>query len=696
MGVFNMLPMSERVLGFYFIKLIWLRKTTLLILLLNACILGFFARLGYQQFIYLQAQNISGLSVFNEIILPLAGLTIACQLLMSLLVAAQLTPSFYLAGQANLLQQSSLAIQRISISLFLPVMLFGLWPLFNFCWISFLFIFYSDIDLSRLSLVILGLFLINSISSLIIFIASLRAKNLLIALLQSIVVIGTLLLIEISVSYVQTNASAGFGWRGIFLPFFALREGLFVYADMVSYLAWFILLSSLILLIQSKNLKNRRRSVFAGVIAALILLAAGYVPGQIDLTLSKRNSPSQELLLLLDKRQYKLQIMAVINQETSRDEIMRGFKIIQQAIPDSQIRFQSIQSLGPDYRGAGEHLQFKMGELSQTITYPFDHQVKQVFESAIHQMLKRKKYWITFIEGHDEASIFAKKTSDLGGLHKTLIDMGWSVASQNLLDIPLISDNTGLLVIASSKNKWLTSEEDIVLNYLRKGGHLLILRDPDSVIPSRIEAFVGISTYPGTLVDWNGYQSGTPHPSVVIVTAMGKHPIAKNINSFLAFPWASGLKVTSAHDDPNVFFESIVMSHKNVWNELDISGEQLVFEQDKGELQQSFILAMSRYNTQNRQKIIVIGDSHFVSDSAINNSANKQFALNIIDWLSIDDVNVYDKNQSPVKRKDNYIEPSPIGHFLMNWLFCVLVPLLVFIMWMALSVRRNKLFKRTF
>jgi len=69
-------------LASHFFRLLLRRKSSLLGLLATTVCLGIFTRLGYQQFLYLQAQNISDLSVFNEVILPLAGLTMLVPVLL--------------------------------------------------------------------------------------------------------------------------------------------------------------------------------------------------------------------------------------------------------------------------------------------------------------------------------------------------------------------------------------------------------------------------------------------------------------------------------------------------------------------------------------------------------------------------------------------------------------------------------------
>jgi len=292
-------------------------------------------------------------------------------------------------------------------------------------------------------------------------------------------------------------------------------------------------------------------------------------------------------------------------------------------------------------------------------------------------MLLRKKHWVTFIEGHGEASLFAKKTAGLGELYKALTTMGWSVAAQNLATRPTITDNTQLIVVASSQTQWLPAEVDRLVDYLKQGKNLLWMMDPDSVMPQVISELLGIKTYPGSLVDWQGYQSGTPHPAIVIVNQLEKHPTVASLTSLLAFPWSSGLLIENSKHS-KIKLEPMLLTHSGVWNELNIQAEELVFNQEQGEKQQAFILAAAYENKDSNQRIVILGDSSFASDSAINNYANKDFALNLIHWLTYHKI-----DKAKQIDYDNAIRPTVYGHWVMRWFFSLCLPALVFIVWLS-------------
>ncbi|WP_444995745.1 Gldg family protein [Aliikangiella sp. IMCC44359] len=660
-----------------FFSIVIRRPTTLLGVLATALSLGLFAKLGYQQFLYLQAQNISLLSVFNEVIIPLAGLTLVGQFLMSILASVQLIPSIKVSGQASLLDLSSLNSFQLLSAVLKPITLLSLWPLLYFCLIVFVLMMHTQLDLIRLSILTVNMLVIGLCINFWVLACCLLVSRPLIASMLSAFSILAVISFEMSLRFWWSDSP----WHGLFLPYFSLREGLIRFADIAVYLGWIIFgFCSCYLFISRYKVNDSKAIKLGASIGIVFILLAKYFPGQVDLSRDLRSSISQSTIEKLLAQNDVLHVTAVINDETSREEVLRGFQIIQQVSPKSELEFRSRQNLELTRQQTGEYIEFSLGKAQQFVAYPFAENVKSVFETAVTQLLNRKQQWITFIEGHGEASLFASKSSDLSELHLILKESGWPVAAQNLTKSPVISENTNLLVIPASKQQWLSAEIELVMGYLKGGGNLLLLLDPDSIIPEQIMSFTNIRRYPGTLVDWNGFQSGTPYPAVVIINQMLDHPITRNINSIIALPWTSGLFIEKNKKNTQVSIEPIIKTHQGVWNEFKIQQEQLTFDQKVGEQQKSFDVALAHTNQANQQKIVVVGDSHFISDTAINNYANKQFAMNLISWLT----NIETTKVQQGNVLDKSIKPSRWLAISMNWFFTLILPVLILLFWLLL------------
>lgn len=651
----------------------------LLAIIITSVALGLFLRYGYQQFLHLQAQNIQGLSVFEQIILPLAGLVIVCQLVLASLAATFVFPLLSSCGYASLFYQASINRLKLINQSAISIAVFGFIPLGIFCLMCWLLASLTPIDSGRMLATIFGLIIIQLISVMLILAITFSSQKILFSLIKIFIIFSLIILVE---SLARIYAIETY-WRGLFLPFYNFRSGLLVYADLVNYLAWLMIaFATCYLTLTSKLNVAKGKYKIMLVAGGVLIFVCGFIPGYQDMTRSKQNSYAYSLTEQLNKHDQTLQVVAVIDKDTNRDKIFEGFKFLKNAYANSSLAFHSRQSLGPDMQHAGEFVQFTLGNMRQSVAYPFKQNANQVFQSAIQQMLMRKNQWITFIEGHGEASLFATKASDLTQLHASIKQMGWPVAALNLAQTPLITDNTSLLIIASSKTQWLPAEIDLVINYLQQGKNLLLMHDPDSTTPAEILDYIGIKPYAGTLIDRQGYESGTPHPGIVIVKQMSAHPSVSQINSLLAFPWASGLQWDKQNLADNLKFETILQTHASVWNELQAEQQQLFYNPEAGEVRQSFMLAAATINLTNQQKIVMIGDSHFASDSAINNYANRQFMLNLLSWLTETQM-----QQIAQSNRDSYLKPSKWGYFAANWFFCLLLPLLIVLFWWAVYWR---------
>lgn len=664
----------------YFTKIVCRQPSSIIAVLLSFFMMGGFVWHSYLQFLYLQAQSINGLSVFNEILLPLAGLSLACQLIIMMVSTVGLVPHLKQARQDFLLTQASINQSKIFWSLNKPVLILSSIPLGYFALIAVFLSIYSNLDWGRVLPSIVGLCCINFAYYFVIMGTCLLCRRTLAAIIFSISSVMFFVFLEIMLGSI---ISADY-WRGIFSIFLLWREGSISIADLLRVLAILLILSSTCYLIFIRKQVLNRTIAFSGLfLGSVLVIFAWIVPAGFDVSQSQRNTLSTTIQQQLTSHSEPLEIIAVINDETAKDEITRGFNIVKAFYPNSQLSFKSRQQLPPQMQHAGEYLQLSLGDLHQALAYPFQGTTKAAIETALIQMLGRKSQWITFVEGHGEASPFGKTSSDLSQLYQVLKQSGWPVAVQNLNVTPFISDNTEVLVVAAGKQQWLTKEIRLINDYLERGGNLLVLLDPTSVFPEVLSARFGITRYPGTLVDWSGYQSGTPHPAVVIIRDFGQHPLVSQLSSLLAFPWSAGLIVESQSTDYSV--EPVLKTHSGVWNEFNIESDTLQFDEAQGEQQQSYNLVVALQSKQLPQRIVFVGDSHFISDSAINNYANKQFSLNLFSWLT----NVDFEKVMVTQNQDSNILVTRLSTFLLTWGVGLILPVLLLVSWYLLNKRRR-------
>jgi len=670
----------------HLVRMLFRRKSLQITLVLCFVLIGFFLTLSYQNFLYLQSQNISQLSVFNEIIKPLSGLTLFAQLMIIGLASSLIKPYFFSQGQQGLFLHSGLKDISLIGANFSVVFLFSLIPLGYFLLICSFLLFNSEVDVRLILSSVIALLAASVLFSLYLLAVTVQFKKTLVAWLAAM---SLLLILFVFDDYIRNSEID----ISIYLDFFIhMREGLIDVKEIILIVNWGLISFLLFLFswLKTRSADKKRSKniliVVALVLAGNLVLLKSLETSPWDISQSGINSLNNDLVAQISKIDKPIKITAVIDEEKNHDEVRGAVDIISQYNENIDLNFTNRQALIQQSEFVDQFVRVEIDGVQQSIRYPFEKTAKDTISHLIVQLTSRSNQWITFIEGHGEASPFGNSGRDVTGFYQLLKDLGWPIAIQNLTKNSIISHNTKIVVIAAGKKKWLDGEVNALMEYLNRGGSLLVLREFDDELPIELANFLAIKRSPGILIDWQGFQSGTPHPAILIVNQFTQHPINTGIDSLLAFPWSVGLFIDEQNKSLSKQYELILQSHKGVWNELEHTKEELSFELDKGEQQKTFNLGFSIEDKSNQQRIIILGDSSFLSDSAINNYANKQFSLNLVSWLSAQKMTV-----SNSQYRDSYIQISSFNHLMFNWLFSLFLPLSL-ICWMGLQWFRKKTF----
>lgn len=413
----------------------------------------------------------------------------------------------------------------------------------------------------------------------------------------------------------------------------------------------------------SPQLKRRLRwqnTIF--VILLLILVSSlGWLSskfhGFIDLTASQNSYPSSETeqLLRLIKEPIKIKAFVSPDNKATGKQITKLISKYQRIKPD--ITLQIIDPIREPQLIRDFNIRNE-GELIVSIGDEIEHvnnATEELLTNAINQISRSSQDWILFLEGHNERSPFGDTGFDYGAWHKILNKNGFNVRNYNLANNSQIPENTALLIIADPQKQFLQGEINILLDYIARGGNLLWLLEPGDVkgLDMLAEA-LGIEILPGVVVDPNTQAVGINDPRFTLITGYPTPDITKELNSISIFPTALGLDFFGTDEwDASIILETLPRTwtaegnvsditidsppningplvigygitraqaitdsvEENIDNEA-IDEEEIQLEQDKLE-----------------QRIVVIGDSDFVSDAYIGEAANLDVASNVISWL---------------------------------------------------------------
>ena len=206
----------------------------------------------------------------------------------------------------------------------------------------------------------------------------------------------------------------------------------------------------------------------------------------------------------------------------------------------------------------------------------------------------------------------------------------------NLAVMPAIPDNSALLVISAPSSPLLADEWAIIKRYLDEGGNLLVLTEPNNLFLASLHDYLGIQALPGVIVDSDAKLKGIDDPRFVVVSHYPTHAISLSFQATSVFPITAALAI-----NPNSPFkaEPILQSSLNSWTETGVVSGKIRFDANSQEHQGplTFAYALTRISAKNtEQRIIVVGDSDFVSNADLGHVGNNELGLRMASWLSHD------------------------------------------------------------
>ncbi|NGZ98596.1 MAG: hypothetical protein CV089_21175 [Nitrospira sp. WS110] len=277
---------------------------------------------------------------------------------------------------------------------------------------------------------------------------------------------------------------------------------------------------------------------------------------------------------------------------------------------------------------------FESDEQTIRVTSPSEVELT----GALIRISKDSKKRIVFVEGHSELSVEDKERNGLSIAKEALIRQGYDVGTVSLLKESAVPDNTSVLVLAGPRRSVLKDEQDRIRAYVEKGGHLLVLADPDTQTGlESLLAHWGLGLGPGVLVDLQD-RLAQGDLTALLVRTFTEHEITQDLTSAVLFPLSR--HVTFDEEVGKDWdFVPLARTSPNSWAETNMQGRVVSLsekEDVKGPLPMAAALAPKQALKEGepRQAIAVIGNSTFVSNAFFNFPGNSDFFLHTMGWLA--------------------------------------------------------------
>ena len=391
--------------------------------------------------------------------------------------------------------------------------------------------------------------------------------------------------------------------------------------------------------------------LFISIIGMLAWISNNYNQ-QFDLTANKRHSLSDSSINLLNTLNNSVTVNAYATDDITKKAIAEIIGRYQQIKPDFNLRLLNpdIDITEAQKDGIVMNKPFAFVMYYNKRMERIESLSENAISNALLRLSRRGNQQVVFLQGHAERDINGKDNRAYSKINQQLSDMGFNTQSINLLENP-IPDNTQLLVIAAPSHDYLAGELEKIQHYLSGGGNLFWLVDPGKLYGlKKLATSLGLQLQAGVIVDNNTDLRNTlniDHPAIIPVTEYSPHIITNTIQYNTLFPISRGIspltnETTINHWQTEVLFSSFGKS----WTEVSGVSEEMVFDSSSGDISGPITIAVALHrNTkhsnkksdQQSQRIIVVGDSDFLSNTYVGAGANLNLGLNMFNWLLGDD-----------------------------------------------------------
>ena len=434
--------------------------------------------------------------------------------------------------------------------------------------------------------------------------------------------------------------------------------------------------------------------LFVGIIGILAWLSTQYVY-QADWTSGNRNTVTDDTRQLLRELPDGINLTAFAREdELLRKQIQELVARYQRFKPDITLEFVNPDTAPERVRAQNISVDGELVISYQGRSENIQNLNEQQLTNALLRLSRQEDRWIVFLTGHGERDPHGDANHDIGQFGKELERKGLKVQRVNLA-VNTIPENTHLLVIASPRVTLLPGEVKRLRDYVGQGGNLLWLAEPGK--PAGLERLaeeLGVAFLPGMVVDATTQMFGIENPAFIVVTAYPNHEITRDLSMVTVFPEAVALEV-NALDGWEV--TPLLTTDPRSWTELDALSGDIQFDADSderaGPLDIGVVInsvAKPEDETDDppaTQRIAVIGDGDFLSNTYIGNGGNLDLGLNLVHWLSHDDAYI---NIQVKTAPDTTLELGRTAQAVIGLGSLLGLPLLLLITGLVIWLRRRR------
>ena len=269
---------------------------------------------------------------------------------------------------------------------------------------------------------------------------------------------------------------------------------------------------------------------------------------------------------------------------------------------------------------------------------------------AIYELTRGERKTIYYIEGHGEPDLHSSAAEGLAGLLAAARESGLELQGLIPAGLTVLPVNTATVMVVAGQAELTPSEQQLLAQYLKSGGRVWLLQDPQSATSvAALAREVGIEIGQNVVIDPSQRFQGADLWQVA-ANSFDFHAITRDLGRdkvvvFLVAATVTPPQAVSAAENYTV----LVSSSKNAWAETDL--ERLFSARPQATLDSyekrgplPLAVAYSQKLTESagqqegqaalESRVVVVGDTEWLRNSGLNVYSNKELALNTLSWLA--------------------------------------------------------------